>query len=450
MSLSQSRQTFAKLARANPRLELAVFLLLSLGLFGFVLSQGVRFGGDTHSYLDASDYRSPGYVWVILAYDGLFGGQEPAAAPERYILLVGFQCLFGLFGAWLLTRTLQTIFVFPSWLAGIVYLTLLTPYFFGDYRFANTVQSEGVTYPLFFIAISLLLLGLTRRKLGFLFGFLPLLFLLVITRKQFLFVYPAFAIVLLYVFLLFPRDAFKKALLTVCFLATAVAANLVERADIHGRTGKFETIPFTGIQLIAAPMYLSREADKAAFADSPDRLELFEEFREKAKARGRHLETVTGKEIAVNHYYNHFAASYGFIVFQVVVRTLRERGITDWFEIDAITTDMAWKLIWANPVGFVQMYFHNVKFALGGYYMMLFLAVIFCLALVMHLVQRDKLSLCLFFVILFHFGNLTTVALVETIIRRYSSYTETVLTAVLIIATYLLLCRQSPAEDPFA
>ncbi len=449
MSLIETRHLFSKLTHPSPRAEALAFGLLNVVLVGYMLLRGVRFGGDTLTYIEASDYRSPGYVWLVRAYNALLASPESAAEPEHYIYLVGLQILFGLLGCWLLARSLRHSFALPSWLAAVVYLTLLTPYFFGDYRFGNSIQSEGVTYPLFLIAFSLLLQGLTRKNLAYLFAFLPPLFLLVITRKQFLFVYPAFVIVLLYVVLFFPRDALKKALLAVCFIAIVVAANLVERADIHARTGKFETIPFTGIQLIAAPLYLSREADKAAFADSPDKMELFEEFREKAVARGRHLEAVTGKEIPVNHYYNHFAASYGFIVRQVVVRTLRERGTTDWFEIDAITTDMARKLIWSNPLGFIQMYFHNVKFALGGYYMMLFLAVIFCLAFVMHLAQRDKLSLCLFFAILFHFGNLTTVALVETIIRRYSSYTETVLTAVLIIATYLLLRRQAPAEEAF-
>jgi len=439
------------LPRPPAWLERALPWLGAAALFAYLLAQGVRFGGDSLSYIEGQGFRSPGYVWLVAAYNLLLGQDDPTA-PDNYLLLVALQLLFGLFGAWVFGRALSSIFFLSGWLAGLAAVIVLTPYFFGDYRFGNTVQTEAITYPLYLIGLALLLRGLVRRELGQLYGFLVLLFLLVITRKQFLFVYPVFCVVLVYVLCFFRQHLARKLLLGVFFLLVVIGANLCERAYIHGQSGRFATIPFTGIQLIVAPLYVSRAEDAALFADDPRLLELFTAIREELERDRFLLENVEHGQVVVDHYYHHFAAMYATTSWQIVVRLLRQQGIEDWFEIDAITTQIALRLIADNPLGYLKIYFHNVKFALGGYYMMLFVALVLILAFFFHLRNRDPVSLCLFFMVLLNLGNFCTVALVETMIRRYSAYTETTLTAMLVVAVYLLLRQQDrlvQTRDPF-
>ena len=418
---------------------LAALALIAIGLFALLLSNGARFGGDTEDYIQGLAFRSPGYVWLLQAYNTIFGSAESLYEPANYLILVAAQLLFGLVAAWVMARTLEVLFPLPPWLTVLVFTILLTPYFFGDYRFGNSIQTEGICYPIYLIAFSLVLRGVSTRNLKPLFIFLPLLFVLVITRKQFVFVYPAFAIVLAYAFLFFPQRLATKLLLALLFAAAIIGADLIERARVHAVSGNFATIPFTGIQLIAAPLYFSSGDDRTLFDDDQQVQVLFDAFHKKMLEHSLSYEAITDKSVTVNHYYNHYAGAYPQIVLQVVVRIMKERGIESDFEIDRITTDMAIRLLAADPLPSLKLYFHNVKFALGGYYMMLFIAVVFGLSFLAHLWRRDALSLCLFLAILFHLGNFTAVAIVETILRRYSAYTETVLTVLLIAALYLLL-----------
>ena len=429
--------------------SLAILAVISLGLFAGLLSNGVRFGGDSLDYIEGLAFRSPGYVWLLEAYNALLGGGADITEPAHYFPLVALQLLFALAAAWYFSKSLEALFALTPWLTVLIYVIVLTPYFFGDYRFGNTVQTEGLCYPLYLIAFALLLRGVTNKSLQPLFLFLPLLFLMVITRKQFLFVYPAFAVVLAYAFLFFPPQLGRKLLLALLFVVTIVGADLVERARVHAESGRFTTVPFTGIQLIAAPLYFSTADDRTLFDDGSVEQELFDVFHRKMTDRGFLYESIEDDRIIVNHFYNHYEGAYAQIVLQVVVRSMKERGIESDFEIDRLTIEMAQRLFMAHPVETIALYFHNVKFALGGYYAMLFIAVVFGLSFVAHLWRRDAISISLFLAILFHLGNFTTVAIVETILRRYSSYTETVLTALLIVALYVLLFKREEAPDQF-
>ncbi len=420
---------------------LIALAIISLGIFGGLLADGPRFGGDSDHYIEALDFRSPGYVWLLQAYNATLGTLENKLEPSNYGLLVALQLLFGLAGAWVFSRSLEAIFAIPPWLSVILFLTVLTPYFFGDYRYGNTVHTEGLCYPLYLIGFSLLLHGVADKSLRPLFWFLAALLLLVLTRKQFLFVYPAFALVVAYVLFFFPGRLGPKLLLAAAFAATMLGAHLGERASVYARSGKFETIPFTGIQLSVAPIYFSSAEDRALFDDEPVIQELFDAVHQNLTRLGGLYESLRDKRVFVNHYYNHFSGSYNLIVHQTVKRLLRERGIEDNFEIDRITMTMALRLLRADPLPVIKLYFHNVKFGLGGYYMMLFIAAVFGLAFLAHLWRRDTLSICLFLATLFHLGNFTAVAVVEPLLRRYTTYTETLLTALLIVAVYLLLFR---------
>lgn len=399
-------------------------------LFLSLLNQGVILRSDGYGYLKAIIIRSSLYPSVLSFYHVFF-------KPGVYQPLVFAQLLLGFYAAGYASKKLQTFFLFDDAIRYTCSLIFLTPYFFGDYRFGNTIMSEAITYPLYLIAFSLLLKGLLQHETKAILKFTGILMILMLARRQFLFVYPAFAVILTY-FALFKRTKLPLSLIVGVFLISIIATNLIERSYQYLMHDHFETIPFTGFQLTVAPLYVSKPSDAIHFSDPKVRA-LFSEIHAKLEKKNATLHSLKPNKVEVDHFYHHFAGVYNTICWGTVKTTLAEHGISDWYEIDKITLEMAKTLIQLHPKEWFKLYFSSVKFKMGGYYYLFFLSAVLILSFFKSIHSKDKLSLSLFVVSLFTFANYTAVALVEPINRRYACYTETMQICMFLICIALLL-----------
>ncbi len=64
-------------------------------LFVLAATRGVRFGGDSPSYIAGEVYRSPGYVLLLRAYQDVFGGDFRWLAAAQIALGIAASWLFG-------------------------------------------------------------------------------------------------------------------------------------------------------------------------------------------------------------------------------------------------------------------------------------------------------------------------------------------------------------------
>ena len=237
-------------------LENLIYILISLFTLIFVLSQGAIYFPDSVGYLQMELFRSCGYPFFIAFNKYLFG--------ENFIsTLIFFQFLATLLASLFIVRSIRESVKLNKWLAIILFIGLILPIFSGI-KSANLILSEAIAYPLYLFIIGNIVLGINlKQNKNFYFSFI-LTFILILVRGQFLFLVP---ILLIAVFLTYDNIFFNKKNLILIFSIIAVPF-LAVSADIifHKlRHNQAVTTPWTGLQVITIPFFVSDKDDYLVF-----------------------------------------------------------------------------------------------------------------------------------------------------------------------------------------
>lgn len=430
-------QWLLELYEASEKWLGALFLGLLFVLFCFLCYKGPILEPDSGGYIQNATIRSPLYPILLSAYTKIFGA-------DNYGCLAILQILFGFWASFYTASTLTRLpqISVPKSISYLVTLVLLFPYW-GPCSFGNIILTEALCYPLFLLMFSLLLQALLYKNTRFFIYSMIITGLLVLTRGQFLFIYPAIGILLGYIFL-FERKSFKSFTLLFCFILTIVGANLAERTYQYLYHGQFKLVPYTGMQLIVAPLYLSSKTDGQYLKTEKER-ELFQDIwnvMEQKKINFNSLKTDSYFHMAT---YTLFYDSYNKICWESLAPLLSKYNLTSPYQIDPFFIQMGTTLIMHNLKGFFTLYLLNIVFNIGGVYFALLLCVATLSALAAFLKTRHPLALAYLLAALLTVGNYTLVALVEPILRRYSAYTDTLLISVLlIIVTTVFYSRNQP------
>lgn len=369
---------------------------------------------DTSQYVAMSPFRSPGYP-LFLHLDSFFFGQG------HYYPVFLFQLAAGIVASIFAGKTLRDLTNQSDWLGYLFSIIFLIPYFFGDYKFANRLLSEGICYPIYLFGFSNFLVGIVKQQLKSLYIFLGTLFLMVLARPQMVFLYPILFIATLYICSFFKIELRRKIIFSIVALCTVLITNIADRSYHYYLHGHFAKEPTFGFSLAVAPLYLSTLNDARLIKD-PKNKALFLQIFDKINKNNANIAEYQHSR-ASNIYY-HFAGSFNPITWHSLYPTFIENGMTDWYEMDKRSLEIAVPLLKAHWQAYFQLCFFAFKQKLGGYYGLLFYSLVLCLSFVSHIRSKDQLSLILFFVTLTAFANYSSVALVEVILRRYSSYTE--------------------------
>ncbi len=373
----------------------------------------IKIGRDSFHYLDNLVIRSPLYPIILDFYTVLFS--------NWYHPLIAIKFISALLAVSFLLKILKERFILPDILIFVFSVILLTPYFFGDYKFANRLLTEGVCYPLYLISISLFLKFLFARDQKYFLYFLGCLALLILTRRQFLFMYPVILFILGYQFLIFEK---KKQILAclVFFIFVALSVEAIERSYRLIKFDNFSAPPFFGIQFSVAPLYLSQKED-VDLIENLEEKKIFSEFFEKMDSKEVNIKHFRNSKS--NNFYEHFNASYNTIAWGITHKTLSEKDYS-WFEVDKTTKSIAWQLIINDPIKHAKLYFFGIKKMLGGYYLMAFYLMTFFICIISINFKKYGSNLLLFLSLLCSFSNYTLISLVETPLMRYSIYTEVI------------------------
>ena len=324
----------------------------------------------------------------------------------------------------------------PDTIIFIFSVILLTPYFFGDYKFANRILTEGLCYPLYIIGISFFLKYLFQKDYKSFFCFLFCLFFLVLTRRQFLFLYPVIIFMIFYLFFVF-KDKKKLLVSFFTFILIALSAEIFERYYRYVKYENFSAPPFFGIQFLVAPLYLSEKKDENVFENIEER-KTFNEFFSLMELKMANIKDF--KNSRNSNFYHHYMANYNIIAWNIIHKNLNERNF-NWFEIDEITSSMGFKLIINDPIKHLKLYFFGLKQMFGGYYLMVFYMMTFLFAIIFSILKKDRLAFLLLFSYLCSFSNFILVSIVEVPIMRYSIYTEVIQIIVFQIIFYGFFVR---------
>lgn len=406
-----------------------------LAAFCVLLILGPKHYDDSIGYLTGDDFRSPIYPLAIDLFRLTFG---------KYFEwpLVAFQLTAGGWALYWFSSRLAKTFELSQRGFALVLALCATPYFGISIQTGNAILSEALAYPIFLLAMGFLIQCIAENKLRPAIHFLLLTTLLVLTRKQFLFL---FVMIIPLLFLL--RHAgvrwSRLAALSILVCCLVPLTHFAESANNYIRHGKLSPVSYTGIQLIVGAIYVSKADDALAIAD-PVEKRYFEKIHAMASAKVLTLDTLDSvKDERIANRFQHFFVNYhnlmrtsSFAFNEVYGLSGSEQGYRE--SLDKAAMSLAITLIRENPIRYATLYVLNLSYGLGGhgigdgyglrgaYFFVLQLAALLYLVLAARgdasLLQMRNVAI---FLSLVHWGNVAEVALLEPVLDRYSFYTST-------------------------
>lgn len=407
----------------NKNAKLLAAIILAT-LFLYFLRLGPIMSMDSQSYIQKELIRSPLYPLFINGIEIIFG-------KGNTIFLVIFQLLFGFFSCYRMAAFIQKAYNLNGIFFLIILSLLLSPYAF---YFGNTILSEGLAYPLFLLTVQLLLQALLYKKFrayGYAIFFLTLL---VLTRRQYLFLYVVSFLVCLYLWYYVEKKRLLAKLSLLFILVSSIGVtDILERSHHYYYNGYFTTVPFVGMQIMAMPLYLSSDKDASLFTD-PTEIKVFTETKRIMK-ENKYDSTTLWKENEGPEYC-HYYMNYNNVTWGSLYQALLKNNIKNWVEIDKILIHMTGPLFLQHWQRITSLYLRNIIHSMGGYYNFIFIFFAFCCSAYFHYLKKDPLSLGVFLAILISYGNYFSVAIVEPAMTRYTFSTNIILTCMLIVTVY--------------
>lgn len=391
---------------------------------------------DSGGYITASINRSPLYPLLIQGFSFFDSSLQ---------LLILLQLLLGWVAVHVFLNALQRIFKLDLLLSIIVLIFIALPYYFiflsVPLFVGNVIMTEAICYPLFLLAIAAICHAVQQQQLRFYIYFIILTMLLILTRRQFIFLYPFFGIVWLSLFLQQSQVKFSKALLLGMFIISIIATNILEKTYQYIQHDKFTTIPFTGRQLLVLPMFVAKAGDANLFADNSVQQRVFSDIY--AEMTHRRI-TFADQSLPLLNLYNVFEKHYNTVSHRIIPPAVHKAfGVGfDEYKLDACTVQIALTLIKHNFKDYLKLYAKNIEVNLGQKSFVLFLLLVFAVTFINYIKSRSLILLILLFALILQFGNYMLIALVEPILWRYTIYTN----QVLFVLMALCMVRRSRIE----
>ena len=365
-----------------------------------------------------------------------------AIAGSSYAtVVVILQQLAGVLAAYFLCSFFRERFELPYWLFSLIMVIALSPYFsVHTGKIGNTIQSEGLTYPLFLLALRYLFLSIADVNTKAFAAYIYVLTLLLLSRSQFLIFIPASLFCLGY----FAFVAAKKRQATgllVLFVFALLISNTIIKANNYVSYGIFASPPTTFQQMLVAPLYLADKDDAKLFETTEER-QLFEQVFQRILQKKAHTSFFSP---AVSRHVSHFINNYNEISWQSLY-PLALAQYTDAhpeastfaaaIALDALFKKMSFTLIRAHFSKWFVFFIQNVKNGSFDLRMLAALCIIVCVGMFR---RPNGFPLIAFLIVLLHLTNLVAVSLVEPTMQRYTFYTGVTMQLLIILCVAKVL-----------
>jgi hypothetical protein len=400
----------------QPRNRIVLEILLIVILIAMAL-RGVVLHPDSDGYINGDITRSALYPTIIHCFLLL-------SSAHGLFLLVLFQLLLGGVAILKTIDVLQNLYHFRDLLRWTIAVVLLVPYVGG--ALGNDILTEGIAYPIFLFGISSFLIGIRYKRNKDFLVFLIYITLLVLTRRQFLFLYIVFGIAIVWLYV--TKAQLRKSVLIAGFILSLLASTLLEKSYHFVVNGRFETAPFGGMHMAIAPIYLSSPQDTVYFTDTLQR-SIFIGTRLAAQDHG----LIPDEDEIFRPYA--YAMNFDKILYGDLLPVLGKHNCLDPVANDRMLAAMAYILIERHWMRFIHLYGNNVIYYFGGYFFCTLVVLCFFLSL-FHVIKTpsDFFSTDSFFILLTAIGNVTATCLFIFVQKRYSMYTDVFIVVLLMIA----------------
>jgi hypothetical protein len=345
------------------------------------------------------------------------------------------QLFLGLIGTFHVTKTINNLFTLNKWVLFGISLIIITPYLYVS-QIGNEVLTEALTYPLFLLFISNILSGFFLRNNNKLYISAAILFLLILTRGQFLFIIPIS--ILMMVYLAFKNNSIKKyGLIIIVFFLIPFVSNFVDKTYHRIRFGYLVSTPWTGIHTATLPFFVSDEEDYKIFKIKQEQ-DYFKYIYSELTNAGLTLNEYkkTNPDRGYSFYAKNSTAIANFTIDAKGRQFLKIDDLNfSFISNDRMNRNITVPLIKNNLKDWFKFYIMNIVAGIG-HERLLFLYPIFLLFSILRLIRsEDRLAVFIVICFLMSLSNISIVALVQPLtFYRYTTYCD-----FLIYTSFILL-----------
>lgn len=357
-------------------LENRLLLLIFVAFFFFFIVQSPIYSPDTYSYLRADITRFPGYIFYLRGLQALFGSGFDVVALAGHLAM-------GCIAIVILFKNISQLFKL-SWIAKGLLLAVLTFPYFKPIEVAVNLTSEGLAYPLYLMLLSFSIDFLFRGASKKIFHISIVYLILVLTRGQFIIVAPIIGFV-------FALKVKKRIFTPKTFLLVALLFLLPVLSSVADKTyrsifyGYFKTTPYSYVNVVALPLYISEAKDTKEFEDRDIKV-IYDHSHQKLDSLNLLSTKVKGsyKEKYLRFHYN-FPEICNQNIHDFGLKYYLSQGVPPYenaFAIEAACKAMTPKLINAHFTEFVAIYYTSIVHGFKSVFILFFVIALSILSLV--------------------------------------------------------------------
>lgn len=310
------------------------------------------------------------------------------------------------------------------WMAkGVLLAVLLFPYF-KPIEVAVNLTSEGLAYPLYLVLVSFTIDFLFKKETKKIFHISIVYLVLVLTRGQFIIIAPIIGFVFA---LQHKKKIFKpKALFLVVFLfLLPVISSFADKTYRYIFYGYFETTPYSYVNIVALPLYISEAKDTKLFEDRDIKI-IYDHSHQKLDSLQLLSSKVQGSyhEKYLRFHYN-FPVICNQNIHDFGLKYYLEQGVPpgeNAFAIEHACKVMTPKLIQAHFAEFVALYYTSIVHGFKSVFVLFFVIALSVLSLVRVIKRFGLNGGFVLLATLFIISNAMIVAIASHSIMRYLFY----------------------------
>lgn len=412
-------------------------LTIYVAFFLFAFSRPIETFPDSQGYLNMSIYRSPVYP-IFLSIVKLISG-----AFFNSITLV-VQIGFSLFAIHYFVKKLKEhISIHPIWFL-LLTIILLIPCFYSQ-SITNRFLSEALAFPLYLLVLSHFCISFIQENRKYLMYGLLFLFVLMLTRGQFIFLVPIALLILLYISLK-KKELKKNSWLFLFVLLFPFLVSLCDKTYHSIKHDAFVSTPWSGIHLLSSAMYVSDKEDVSLFSSEKERIffsTIYDLLAEK-NLNIHHL-NLSAYDDESSFYITNFTNIANSTIFNVG-KNLVGQDLTyeeTFIALDKLTLNMTMPLVLDNLGPWLKLYLKNVIHGFGGskYFLLYIILLVFGL---LNIKESDDPRIKLITLgALLTLTNVSVVAIGIATAKRYMFYNDWILFFIAFILLDILMKKKT-------
>lgn len=414
-----------KSVKLSLKQSLQIVLFLIVGVF--VLAKGGHYMPDSYAFLDVRFNRSPFYSTFLKIFTSIFG--ENFEVP-----VILFQYAFIVFAVRKFIIKLSKAFNLNTFSQLILQGILLAPCVYWHFT-GGSILSESIAYPLVLLVFRHTFKGFKDLDLKPIYKALIFLFVLSLTRGQFVIFVPIILIVCGYI--IHQKRSFRSSYFALLLIiALPFLTNLTEKIYNKVVFGYYKSNAMSNVHFIASGFYLSKDSDIDLFKAEDERA-YFQIINQSLKeANMMRSQAVANGFDDYEFYDNNFSNICNHRIHELGLAYFKDKGLNYYEQniaLNSLCGNMIFPLIKSNFSNWTKLLFKNLKTTFGTTKQMLLILVLLFYSLYMVWKETDVIYKFISLACAFMFANNLLIALVVYANKRYVFYFDWVIFAIVII-----------------